>query len=86
MNKDEILKSKKNIVLVHESRLGSFINDLITYAFMTGSVWFNHEFCGGSYFLNTVILATFLLFICGKSVGVTRVYSKDLVKLMKESE
>jgi hypothetical protein len=54
------------IIYFRESLLQSVLGDLSTFGMLCGSVWFNHAYVGGSYFLNGVILVMFIIFLMSK--------------------
>jgi len=58
--------AKKIIFLREGGPVASIISDSYTFGLLVGSVWFNHHFVGGSYFLNAVLLVMFFLFLIGK--------------------
>lgn len=78
-------KIKVRTKLVHETILQSLIKDLSTLAFLCISVWFNQKYCGGSYFLNGVILVIFLAFIASSS-DAEQIYSKEIVEELKNEK
>lgn len=60
-------KPETKIIYFRESYLQSLYADLTTYAFLVGSVWFNQKYCGGSYFLNGIILVMLLSLWVGRA-------------------
>lgn len=51
------------IVYFRESFVQSFFADVTTFGFLCVTVWFNQNYCGGSYFLNAIILVMFIIFL-----------------------
>jgi hypothetical protein len=43
------------------------LNDAFTFGCLCGMVWFNQAYGGGSYFLNAIILVTFITFVFSRA-------------------
>ena len=62
-------KQETQFVYFRETAFQSFLSDLFSYGFLCGTVFFNYEFVGGSYFLNGVILILFMLITYSREKG-----------------
>jgi hypothetical protein len=59
----------KKIIIVRESIWESIVSDFGTFAFIAITVWFNQNYCGGSWFLNGVILVMFIITCCSGAIS-----------------
>lgn len=65
--------NKKPIfILVKENLWQSICSDMFTFGSMASTVWFNQNFCGGSYFLNALILAVLLTIMFSRAGSKTK--------------
>jgi len=76
------------ILVLKESLLQSILSDVFTFACLLFSVWFNFHYCGGSYFLNGVLLVMFILMIMSRvDRNVNKIYTvEDLLKYAEEQK
>lgn len=57
---------KKEFVIIKESIIASFINDLVTYTFIASVYWFNYRFIGDSNMMKGILLVMVLLMLITK--------------------
>lgn len=58
------MKTRNITILIDkETILNSLIRDACTFGYILISVWFNQNFIGGSYFVNTIILVMGILWL-----------------------
>jgi len=79
---------KKTIIVIKESLIHSMVADTVSMVILLSSVWFNHEFIGNSYFVNTIILI--FLISLGTSIyngHARRFYNKeDAIKHINQKQ
>lgn len=67
----------KIIYLREGGFLASVASDAATFGFFIGGAWFNHQFIGGSYFVNAILLVMFLLFLMGKAAAKKEIFYSE---------
>ena len=82
------MKTTHEVYYIREGFIQSIVSDLVTFGFLVGSVWFNMEFVGGSYFLNGVILIMFIFWIIGKGKSRIKKFNsnEELIKYLQEQK
>ena len=90
-------KELRNIVSINqESYLCSLVKDATSIGLLGFLCWFNHNFIGGSYFVNFLILCMILLYIAEIAesgaenrsfyYGVSKEKIKQIKQILKEQE
>lgn len=76
------IKRSINIVINQQSYLKSLAKDLTSLGLLGFLCWFNHNFIGGSYFVNFLIFLVILAYLATPLKDVS-FYKIDLEKLNK---
>jgi hypothetical protein len=84
------------VAINQESYLCSLVKDATSIGLLGFLCWFNHNFIGGSYFVNFLILCMILLYIpniaksgaenCSFYHGVSKEKIKQIKQILKEQE
>jgi hypothetical protein len=74
--------------LLREGFFTSAAIDLFTFGTLCAAVWFNQTYCGGSWFLNGVVLVCWLTFVLENIFSGGHVFtSKEaLIKYLQETK
>ena len=77
---------EKEIIVIRENLIQAFISDLMTFGFLGGTLWFNYNFIGGSYFMNGILLVMFLMLIVGRFNTQSKKFSssKEAIDYLKK--
>lgn len=79
-------QTEEVFIYFRETAWQSFLSDLFSYGFLAGTVWFNYQFIGGSYFMNGILLMMFLLISFSRASKKTKRFTnkEELKKYLKD--
>ena len=79
-------KIKPELIIMHETPVGSIVSDIFTFAIMLGAFWINYTYIGNAIVMQMIIGVTIIAW-CLRTSGVVTIRGrKNIIKFLREYE
>lgn len=77
-------EKEPELIIIHETPIGSIVSDCFTFAIMIGAFWLNYQYIGNSIMMQLIITVTIVVWAL-KTSNSTTIRGKDnIIKFLQE--